>query len=351
MKKVFNNLFAKLLGANSSFFYFRVLLTLNLLLRKYNILLLSKKGYITLLFMGLFFNVKAGAHINTVLNFNNLGTALLILVFLLTAIFSIILFLKNKSKRDINRVLERNNKILQEANETRERFLSIIGHDLKNPFNSVLGLTSLAIEEWETIPDNEKFNIINEVHLSSTSVYELMDNLLLWAKRQSGTIEAKPNNFDLNQSVIVVYEIFRNQATFKNIKIELKIGEENMVFADEDMINTVLRNLLSNAVKFTRIYGNIIIEIKREASEVKFSITDSGKGIAPDDLKRILDDKDSFSTNGTSAESGTGLGLLVVRDFVKINCGVFWIETEIGHGSKFHFTLPAAKAIPKTENS
>jgi len=288
--------------------------------------------------------------INVVLSFNSLGTAFLLLLFLLAIVFSVVLFLKNKSKRDINRVLESNNKELKEANETRERFLSIIGHDLKNPFNSVLGLTSLVIDEWETIPDNEKFNIINEVHLSSTSVYELMDNLLLWAKRQSGTIKAKPNNFDLNKSVITVYEIFRNQATFKNIKIELKIGKENMVYADEDMINTVLRNLLSNAVKFTRIYGNIIIEIKREASEVKFAITDSGKGIAPDDLKRILDDKDSFSTNGTSAESGTGLGLLVVRDFVKMNRGIFWIETAVGEGSKFHFTLPIVSSSSKTKN-
>ncbi len=321
-----------------------------MLLSKYKKLVLSKKGYITLLFVFLFFNVKAGVQINTVLTFNNLGTAFLLLVFILTIIFSIILFLKNKSKRDINRALEKNNKILQEANETRERFLSIIGHDLKNPFNSVLGLTSLVIEEWESISDNERFNIVNEVHSSSASVYELMDNLLLWAKRQSGTVESKPNNFDLNKSVIVVYEIFRNQATFKNIKIELKIGEENMVFADEDMINTVLRNLLSNAVKFTRIYGNITVEIKREASEVKFSITDSGKGIAPDDLKRILDDKDAFSTKGTSAESGTGLGLLVVRDFVKMNRGVFWIESTVGQGSKFHFTLPVANTTLKAKN-
>ena len=266
--------------------------------------------------------------------------ASLVIIILMILIPLIVLFRKNKSKLSHNEDLISKNKELQESNETRERFLSIIGHDLKNPFNSVLGLTSLVIDEWDSLPNDEKLNILNEVQSSSNSIYELMDNLLLWAKNQSGTINAYPERFNLNENIVDVYEIFRNQATYKQIKIELNIGSTNYVSADPDMINTVLRNLISNAVKFTRKGGKIAIELKKLSTEVEFSITDNGKGIPPEDLKRILDDRKGFTTKGTSQESGTGLGLLVVRDFVEKNNGVFWIESKVGIGSRFCFTLP-----------
>ena len=274
------------------------------------------------------------------LQFQHYLIASSVLIILLILIPLIILFRKNKSKLSHNEDLISKNNQLQEANKTRERFLSIIGHDLKNPFNSVLGLTSLVIEEWESLPSDEKLNILNEVQSSSNSIYELMDNLLLWAKNQSGSIQVYQERFDLNENISDVYEIFRNQANFKKIQIELNIGSANYVFADPDMINTVLRNLISNAVKFTRKGGKITIDLKRLSTEVEFSITDNGRGIPPEDLKRILDDHDGFSTKGTSEESGTGLGLLVTRDFVKKNRGVFWVESKIGIGSRFCFTLP-----------
>lgn len=272
-----------------------------------------------------------------------------IMIYIVIAMFVIILvifisfiILRKKSRHSVhaNKNLESKNIQLKESNDTRERFLSIIGHDLKNPFNSVLGLTSLLIEEWETLPEDERLLILNEVHASSNSIYELMDNLLLWAKKQADTIQISPERFDLNENIIDVYEIFRNQATYKKIKISLNIGANNFVSADPNMINTVLRNLLSNAVKFTRKGGEITINMKRLSNEVEFSITDSGKGIPPEDLKKILDDRSGFSTKGTNEESGTGLGLLVVRDFVQKNNGVFWIESKVGTGSRFCFTLP-----------
>ncbi len=257
---------------------------------------------------------------------------LLIYIYLLTR--------KTKIHLVDNEELSRSNIMLKEANQTRDRFFSIIGHDLKNPFNSVLGLSSLLVDEWESINNDEKRIILNEINITGHVLYELMDNLLLWAKNQSHSLQCIPSPFNINEYIIDVYELFRNQATFKEIHIKLNIGNSNIVFADPNMINTILRNLMSNAVKFTRKGGKIQIDIKSGPGELEFNITDSGKGILPEDLKRILDNKENVSTPGTANETGTGLGLLLVRDFVTLNKGVFWVESKVGVGSKFCFTLP-----------
>lgn len=264
------------------------------------------------------------------------------LIFLLLVVFLrlLILYKRNKSKVSHNTELISAVKELQEANHTRDRFLSIIGHDLKNPFNSVLGLTSLLVEEWDTIPNEEKKYILNEVHGTSNTLYELMDNLLLWAKNQSNSIKIYKEEFDVNEHIIDIYELFRNQASFKEIKIILNIGDKNIVYADTNMINTVIRNLISNAIKFTRKGGKVEVDVKLAADELEFNVSDNGKGILPEDLKRILDDKTTHTTRGTSNETGTGLGLLLVKEFIRQNDGVFWVDSKPGIGSRFCFTLP-----------
>lgn len=269
--------------------------------------------------------------------------AVLVILLLLFTYRILHLYKKNRNKLNHNEELLKANEELLEANNLREKFLSIIGHDLKNPFNSVLGLTSLLVEEWDGIPENEKKYIINEVNGTGNTLYELMDNLLLWAKNQNHALEAHKENFNLNETIIDVYELFRNQASFKEIKLQLEIGEKNIVFADPNMINTVIRNLLSNAIKFTRKGGKILIEVKHKTNELEFSITDNGKGILPEDLKRILDEKTNHSTKGTANETGTGLGLLLVKDFVSQNNGIFWVDSKPGVGSQFCFTLPSSE--------
>lgn len=264
----------------------------------------------------------------------------LILVLIGLGIYIIILLKNNKENVTDNSALVIANQQLLEANETRDKFLSIIGHDLKNPFNSVLGLTSLLSSEWETIPNEEKRYIINEINTTSNTLYELMDNLLLWAKNQSNSIHVFPEEFNMNDYLVDMYELFRNQASYKNIKILMDIGEKNMVYADPNMISTVLRNLMSNAIKFTRKSGKISVELKQMDSEMEFCISDNGKGLLPDDLKRILETKSSHSTKGTENETGTGLGLLLVKEFIRLNGGVFWVESKVDIGSKFYFTLP-----------
>jgi len=282
-------------------------------------------------------------HLNKMIWVYRIAMLIMIVLLVLFVYRIVLLYRRNKNKLNDNEELKKANFELQEANSLRERFLSIIGHDLKNPFNSVLGLTSLLVEEWESIPDSEKKYIINEVNGTGNTLYELMDNLLLWAKNQNEAIKIYKEVFDLNETIVDVYELFRNQASFKEIKLQMEIGETNMVLADPNMINTVVRNLVSNAIKFTRKGGKILIEVKELPDEVEFCITDNGKGILPDDLKRILDDKTSHSTKGTANETGTGLGLLLVKDFIKQNKGIFWVDSKPGVGSQFCFKLPISE--------
>lgn len=245
----------------------------------------------------------------------------------------------NESKNNAA-LLSQQNAELQEANKTKEQFLSIIGHDLKNPFNSVLGLSNLIIDQWKSLDEEERFQITNEINSSSHSIYELLDNLLIWSRTQTSKTKRIPEAFDLNESTRQIYEIFRNQADFKNINVRLEFSGEKNVYADPNMIGTVIRNLLSNALKFTHGNGQIIIRIQQKVDMVEFSISDNGKGILPDDLKRIFEDKGHKTTKGTANETGSGLGLLLAKDFIQQNHGLIWVESKPGKGSLFTFTLP-----------
>ena len=269
-----------------------------------------------------------------------------IFAFLFIVILSLFLFfyLKMiKKSKTATKFLSEQNAKLQEANTTKEKFLSIIGHDLKNPFNSVLGLSNLVIDQWKSLDDEERFQITNEINSSSQSLYELLDNLLIWSRSQTSSTKQIPELFDLNESINQIYEIFRNQATYKNINVRLNFSGEKKVFADPNMIATVIRNLLSNALKFTHENGQIVVKTQQKNDMVEFSISDNGKGILPDDLKRIFEDKGHQTTKGTSNETGSGLGLLLSKDFIQKNNGLIWVESKPGKGSLFTFTLPISK--------
>ncbi|MCD6090606.1 MAG: HAMP domain-containing histidine kinase [Bacteroidales bacterium] len=267
-----------------------------------------------------------------------------IIAFLLITLLVLLYFYfrKIKASKFATQILRNQNAKLQDSNTTKEKFLSIIGHDLKNPFNSVLGLSNLVIDQWKSLDDEERFQISNEINSSSQSLYELLDNLLIWSRTQTSNIKISPEKFDLNESVTNIYEIFKNQANFKNINVRLEISGIKNVFADPNMIATVIRNLLSNALKFTQSGGQIVIRTQNKADIVELSISDNGKGILPDDLKRIFEDSGHHTTKGTSNETGSGLGLLLAKDFIQRNNGIIWVESKPGKGSLFTFTLPVS---------
>lgn len=268
------------------------------------------------------------------------------LVFVLLVILLALLYFYSKKIKEIKKAskqLSVQNEKLQDANQTKEKFLSIIGHDLKNPFNSVLGLSNLVIDQWKSLDDEERFQISNEINSSSQSLYELLDNLLIWSRTQTSNVKRVPIKFDLNESIQQIYEIFKNQANFKNINVRLEISGIKNVFADPNMISTVIRNLLSNALKFTHEGGQIVIRSQSKADMVEFSISDNGKGILPEDLKRIFEDTGHQTTKGTSNETGSGLGLLLAKEFINRNKGLIWVESKPGKGSLFTFTLPVSE--------
>lgn len=267
---------------------------------------------------------------------------ILVLLFIILALF----YFYSKKIKEINKAsqqLSMQNEKLQDANQTKEKFLSIIGHDLKNPFNSVLGLSNLVIDQWKSLDDEERFNISNEINSSSQSLYELLDNLLIWSRTQTSKVKWVPIKFDLNENILQIYEIFKNQANFKNINVRLEISGVKNVFADPNMTSTVIRNLLSNALKFTHEGGQIVLRSQSKADMVEFSISDNGKGILPEDLKRIFEDTGHQTTKGTSNETGSGLGLLLAKDFINRNKGLIWVESKPGKGSLFTFTLPVSE--------
>jgi signal transduction histidine kinase len=265
------------------------------------------------------------------------------LLFVIALTFFVLYIKKVKESKAATKLLSSKNANLQDANSTKEKFLSIIGHDLKNPFNSVLGLSNLLINQWKSLDEEERFQISNEINSSSQSLYELLDNLLIWSRTQTSNTKQIPEIFDINESIRDIHEIFRNQAAFKNINIRTDITGVKNVFADPNMIATVIRNLLSNALKFTHEGGQILIRTQNKADMIEFSISDNGKGILPDDLKRIFEDKGLQTTKGTSNETGSGLGLLLAKDFILRNNGLIWVESKPGKGSLFTFTLPVSK--------
>jgi signal transduction histidine kinase len=170
-----------------------------------------------------------------------------------------------------------------------------------------------------------------------------LDNLLIWSRTQTSSTKLIPESFDINETIGQISDIFRNQATYKQINVRLEISGIKKVYADPNMIATVIRNLFSNALKFTNENGQIEIRTVQKADIVEFSITDNGKGILPEDLKKIFEDKGHKTTKGTANETGSGLGLLLSKDFIQRNNGLIWVESKPGKGSSFIFTLPIDK--------
>lgn len=233
---------------------------------------------------------------------------------------------------------------LKELNATKDKFFSIIAHDLKNPFNSVIGFSELLIEKIE---DKEYDNIqeFAEIILqSSKRALDLLMNLMEWSQLQSGRMDFNPEEFDITVLTDEVKLLMTGMAEQKSIIISNKLKESVMVFADKEMISTVLRNLISNAIKFTHNGGSINISAIRKNNELIIIVNDNGIGIPKERLNKLFIICESHSCPGTNKEKGTGLGLILCNEFIKKNHGLLWVESEIGKGSSFCFSLPLKKA-------
>ena len=235
--------------------------------------------------------------------------------------------------------LEVKNKNLSELNAQKDKFFSIIAHDLKNPFNSIMGFSELLMEqikEKDYKGIDEYARIINQ---SSHRIMDLLLNLLEWSRAQTDRMVFNPEYFemvDLIEENIMLVDVIARQ---KAITIKKDLPHEISVFADKPMISTVLRNLISNAVKFTRHGGEISISAEKRATEILISVGDNGLGVAPDRLEKLFRVNETDSTPGTNNEKGTGLGLILCKEFVENHGGKIRAESEEGKGSVFYFTL------------
>jgi signal transduction histidine kinase len=230
---------------------------------------------------------------------------------------------------------------LKQANATKDKFFSIISHDLMNPFNTLMGMASILANDYDFIGADKRKKFINNILQASTTGYNLAENLLSWSRTQTGKIKVTPVILDLGSIVDRNLEFLESQAKKKNIKI-FCCFDNTSVFADANLFDTVIRNLLSNAIKFTPENGKIEISASRKNDFVEISISDNGVGIKPDRLDKLFDVGVTQTTMGTSGEKGTGLGLILCKEFVEKNGGSIRVESEDGKGSRFYIHLPSS---------
>ncbi len=234
---------------------------------------------------------------------------------------------------------------LMTVNATKDKFFSIIAHDLKNPLGAMIGASNVLIKLGNEFSEEEKNEMFGVIAASSEHLYSLLENLLTWARSQTGTIEFHPNIKTLKFVVDDTIALHQLQAENKNICIECNIDESIQIFADSQMIHTVLRNLVSNAIKFTGEGGKIEISARIVPSNtikknVELRVTDNGIGMDESEVARLFRIDGGLRGQGTKNERGTGLGLIVCREFVEKNGGTIWASSRLNHGTTFSFTLP-----------
>lgn len=237
--------------------------------------------------------------------------------------------------------LSKTNNELKLINQTKDKLFSIIAHDLKNPFNIILGFSELLVSEYKNRKPEENLRIATLIKESAISAYQLLENLLYWSKSQRQMLNAQPEVFDLKNIMEEISLLYKEQMVRKELEHDFQIDKNTLVFADINMVNTVIRNLLANAIKFTPKKGSIHIKALPLDNFIQVAISDSGVGIRVEKLDTIFSPDASYSEKGTEGEQGTGLGLVICKEFVEKNSGKLWVESEPGKGSTFYFTVPA----------
>ena len=251
----------------------------------------------------------------------------------------------------ITQILNEQTKILTESEKrlkqliaTKDKFFSIIAHDLKNPLNNILQLSHLLKENYSPTINSESNleEIVTHLTGAAENTTKLLANLLDWAQFQRGHMKYDPQKLSLTSINTQCFELLGSTAYSKEITLKSSIHDSILVFADENMILTLLRNLISNAIKFTPSKGTITVSATSKGKMVEICVSDTGVGISEEKLDTVFLVTSSKSTYGTDGEHGTGLGLILCKEFVSKHNGEIWVESELDKGSQFYFTLPSA---------
>lgn len=243
----------------------------------------------------------------------------------------------------INEQLKLSERNLAESNRSKDQFFSIISHDLRNPLASMVSFVRILKRDFETLDIEERQTLIDEFEKIVNRTGNLLENLLLWSRSQTGKISVSPSAFAANLILEENIDLHEVSLKTKNIRIEMHhAASVPSVFADLNMLNTVMRNLLSNAVKFTPMGGSIELGYNIIGSNCVFFVKDSGIGIAEDKLSNLFELGQAYIRTGTASEKGSGLGLVLCKDFVEKNNGKIWVESIPNSGTTFYFSAPIA---------
>jgi len=272
-------------------------------------------------------------------------------------ILTIVFFINSRRKTIYNRkLIEQKTEILsqkeeietqrdniEDLNKTKDKFFTIIAHDLRNPISGIYKLTDTINIDFESFTKSELKTYISLVHNSTQQAHSLLENLLHWAMMQTSSIKTTPSKFNLNDVIKQNIELLNNNAHQKNLTIVYDSNEENIVFADKEMIATTIRNIYTNAIKFSNNNGTITFSTSIDNNFCKLSISDNGIGISAEDQKLLFNIRNNTKKIGDSKEKGTGLGLILCKEFVEYNNGEIGITSELGNGTTFFFTVPLLK--------
>ncbi len=231
---------------------------------------------------------------------------------------------------------------LLQANQERDKFFSLIAHDLRSPLSGIMSITELMISEAAELSEQERDEFLLNIRDSSIKLFRLLENLLEWAKVQRGVMTFSPDVLELKEYIQLIISLVESNAMQKAISIDNKVDTEARVNADADMLNGILRNLISNAIKFTPMGGEIEVGISPTESNrfITIYVKDSGIGIPPKIIDKLFTLGENTSRPGTDGESSSGLGLILAKEFAEKHGGRIWAESEVGKGSTFYFTLP-----------
>ncbi len=246
----------------------------------------------------------------------------------------------NKNLQQKNAEIANKNKELKEVNHTKDTLFRVIAHDLKNPISVVVSYTEVISEDFDDYDREELLEIIQKLNKSSNEGLRLLENLMEWARTQSGAISFEPQQINIHNIVNENINLLQSNAKEKEIELSANVNPALEANADYNLTSTVIRNLISNALKFTPDQGKIVVEAEEQDSHYKISVKDNGTGIKQEDIPKLFDLTQAYKQKGTRNERGTGLGLMICKEFVEKQGGDIWVESQEGKGSTFSFTLP-----------